>query len=491
MRVVRGGQTIRRYFYVFVILAALLGFGGGATPARAVWHQDRFLIGGFQVGATADPRRLIQLNDAGIDFVINSDYGKSPRLVRMFDSLSISRPTFSMRLLLYDENYRDPPRTFKNANPVANRDAVLRSLRLGQGYNSPSVMGWMIWDEPPLYYGPAQKKELSSGQIFRNLADMTQLLRDSVASSCCYDKLAFTNLLPMHVVQHVLPECGKGGITTYACYLDKFLSAFDDQPLPAPVLCADIYPFEAPNSFVLRQYFEQLALLRDKAAQYSRPNYRIPFWSVIQCAPRRENAKAAYHPTPNFVQVRWQAFASIAYGAKAVLFWTTAPWQMGEDAVGYGPSFMTFSGGRNAALYDSLRALNAQLHAIGPVLMQLDALTAYHATGRGFNLPPGDTLSNPHRTDRLVAKADGGGSSAIVSHFRHRGTGASYVMVVNKDQRGAHAFKVALGSKASALYRIDRVNGTEKKVSLGGSGTTFSTSNLRPGEGELYRVRTP
>src|SRR5262249_37184158 len=148
-----------------------------------------------------------------------------------------------------------------------------------------------------------------------------------------------------------------------------YLSRFNGDPLPAPLISFDKYPFEGPTAD-FRLYFVQLAIVRDKAAQYSRSYYPIPFWSVIQAAPRRENGHAAYYGTPTFSQIRWQAYVSVAYGAKGIMYWTLRPHDDSPSDPGYGASFLRRDGSTNGALYDSLTKLNAELRALGPALMK-------------------------------------------------------------------------------------------------------------------------
>src|SRR5438094_9996192 len=100
-----------------------------------------------------------------------------------------------------------------------------------------------------------------------------------------------------------------------------------------------MYPFESSRTD-FRRYFLQLSLIRDKAAEHSRPAYHIPFWSVIQASPRRDHPNAPDHSTPTFNQIRWQAYMSVAYGAKGIFYWTLLPFGRIGPAPGYGASFL-------------------------------------------------------------------------------------------------------------------------------------------------------
>jgi hypothetical protein len=293
------------------------------STARGVWNQTAFVIGGYGVGG--DPKSLVRLNAANIEYVIAFD-NPSPALARRFsarlDSLRrAGRATFRLKQFVYEE-WDAPFSLFKNADPVGHRGAIVAELSPASGVNDSSVAGWLIWDEPPLYYPHAK---LPPSRVLDSLVKMTRVIRDSTTGSNTHDKLALVNLLPIQACEWFHPpRCGGDTLAAYRSYLDQYLASFDADPLPAPVLCFDKYPFESPPAD-FRLYFMQLAIVRDKAAQYSRPNYRIPFWSVVQAAPRREGAAAPYHSTPTFNQIRWQVYASVAYGAKGIFYWTLRP----------------------------------------------------------------------------------------------------------------------------------------------------------------------
>jgi len=138
---------------------------------------------------------------------------------------------------------------------------------------------------------------------------MVQLVRDSTSGVTTYNKLPWVNMLPLQAQLANFPSgFGTDTLAAYRAYLDEYLSRFNADAVPAPILSFDNYPFQTDYSF--RRYFQQLAIVRDKAAEYSRANYRMPFWSTIQCGPYNLEQR------PTFAQIRWQAYASLAYGAK-------------------------------------------------------------------------------------------------------------------------------------------------------------------------------
>jgi hypothetical protein len=464
-------------------LLALLISGTGARRVAA-WTQPEFVIGGYLVGG--DPNSLTRLNDAGLAFVVASDNAspaQSRQVAARLDSLRIARPGFRMKAFIYVETDR-PNTLFKNSNPVANHAAVLGELSGSSELNNASVAGWYIWDEPPIYYPPLRK--LASDQIFASIHEMTGLLSDPKNGAGTSGKLPLTNLLSIQNYSFFLPPCSPDTLAAYECYLDGYLSMFDGDSLPAPVISFDKYPFEWPGAD-FRLSFLQLAAVRDKAAQYSRPNYRIPFWSVIQASPRRDNARAPYRPTPTFNQVRWQAYVSVAYGAKGILYWTLRPMAVLPSVPSYGASFLNRDGTPNGALFDSLAALNAELRGLGPTLMALDPVAVFHGAANRFVLPQrDDSLSTVNSPLQLVSGVKGPTNEGMAGSFKNRVDGSDYVLVANKDTLLAQSFRVTLRRGPRTIERVRKADG--RLVPVVANASAFDTGIIAPGGGELFRI---
>ena len=476
---------MRRVLWIATL--ALLMCGIAAPDAGAAWKQTAFVIGGYLVGG--DPSSLIRLNDAGVTLAVPSDNSSPPRaraIAARFDSLRLHRPGFRMQEIACEET--SPPRTLaKNPDPVANRAAILGELAPGAGLNNASVVGWYLWDEPPLYYPPARR--LPPDQVFGCIREMTRLMRDPTNGAGTHDKLPFVNLFPIQIYPWFGPPCSSDTVMAYGCYLDQYLSSFDQDSLPAPVLSFDNYPFEVPRA-VFRRYFVQLAMVRDRAAQHSRPSYRIPFWSVIQASPRREKSATPYYATPTLNQIRWQAYVSIAYGAKGILYWTLRPMDGPPSEPGFGASFLRRDGTPNGALYDSLTALNAELRGLGPTLMALDPVTVFHAAANRFVLPRGDdSLASANSPLQLVSGLRGTTNQGMAGCFKARADGGDYVLIANKDTLLAQSFRVTLRSGPRTIERVRKSDG--HLIPVATSAGAFDTGIIAPGGGELFKLGMP
>jgi hypothetical protein len=467
------------------LVPALLLMAVAAGPVAAAWKQSGFVIGGYVAGG--DPPSLIRLNDAGLALIVPYE-NASPTLARgiavRLDSLRLHHPGFHLQEVAYQET--QPPRTlFKNPDPVSNRAAILGELTPTSGLNNASVAGWYVWDEPPPYYPPGHT--LPPARVFDVIHQMTALIRDSGNGAATSDKLALVNMFPIQAYPWGLTPCSPDTQIAYGCYLDQYLSRFDADSLPAPVLSFDKYPFEVPWA-EFRLYFVQLALVRDRAALHSRPGYDIPVWSVIQASPRREKGSSPYRATPTFNQVRWQAYVSVAYGAKGVFYWTLRPNDVAADGQGYGASFLKRDGTTNGALYDSLAALNAELQALGPTLLTLEPVAVFHAAANRFVLPArDDSLARAGSPSQLVARLEGRTPEGMAGSFRSGVPTEGYVMVANKDTLIAQSFRVTLRQPATTVEHISKRDGRRIAVATL-SPTTFDTGVIAPGGGELFRI---
>ena len=476
-------RSMLRVLPLMLLISVIRARAGGVA-----WRQTGFVIGGYRPGG--DPISLVRLNDAGVGLVVTSDSPSPPKareIAGRLDSLRMNRPTFRMQALIYQETDRANT-LFKNPDPVANRAAILDELAGPDGLDNPAVAGWYIWDEPPIYYPPGRKP--SSDRVFASIHEMTSLLRDSTREAGTIGKLALTNLLSIQNVDWFRPPCSPGTLTAYACYLEQYLARFDSDVLPAPVICFDKYPFEWPGAD-FRLSFAQLAVIRDKAIQHSRADYRIPFWSVIQASPRQDNGRSPYRPTPTFNQIRWQAYVAITYGARGILYWTLRPTHAPPAIPGYGASFLRRDGSTNGALYDSLAALNAELRALGPTLMTLEPVAVFHAAANRFVLPArDDSLARAGSPSQLVARLASRTPEGMAGSFRGAAPTERYVMVANKDTVIAQSFRVTLRQSAGTVERISKHDGRRIPVAIA-SPTTFDTGIIAPGGGELFRIVPP
>jgi hypothetical protein len=159
-------------------------------------------------------------------------------------------------------------------------------------------------------------------------------------------RLAYINLFPDYANKQQL------GTRTY----DEHVRRFVEEVRP-DVLSMDHYPAFRPDADGRDGYCGNLEVMRKYSLAAD-----IPFWNFFNIMP------FGPHYDPAESQVRWQIYASMAYGAKGVLYFCY-----------YTPISHEFPKGgaiiarddRPTRHYDQARRINAELKQLGPVLMQL------------------------------------------------------------------------------------------------------------------------
>ncbi|MDX9976180.1 MAG: beta-galactosidase [FCB group bacterium] len=159
-------------------------------------------------------------------------------------------------------------------------------------------------------------------------------------------KLAYINLFPDYASAKAL------GTDTYAEHVQRFLDEVD-----VDVLSMDYYPIFTPSADGRDGYCGNLELFRQESMRKG-----IPFWNFFNVMPYGP------HTDPTEAQLRWQAFTSVAYGAKGVLYFCYWTPQGGEFPKG---GAILRTDGTRTRHYEQAKRLNGALKSYGPTLMQL------------------------------------------------------------------------------------------------------------------------
>ncbi|MEP7028519.1 MAG: hypothetical protein ABI960_07980 [Candidatus Eisenbacteria bacterium] len=465
------------------LLGALLAMQGGALAPQladaAGWHQTDFLVGGFGVNnAPYHPERLVLLDRAGLDLVQGFDQ-RLPTgtiLVGQLDSLRRALPDFRLRAILHDAPKGDDAGHLTgNVAPVAQWPA-LRATLTRNPLDGGSTLGWCLWDEP------STRPQLDAiGELSRRMR------RDPVAGG----KIPYVNLLPIAPLgggAGYLRDFGAGvdRRAAYAAYLDAYLSQFDAEPEPAPLLCFDHYPFQHDGREA-GDYFENLEIARDRAVARGRPGMRIPLWVVIQLAAFKPPG-APFMEGPTLAQVRWQAWTAVAYGAKSISYWTTGTIDDPAPRTGFRGGLLELNG-RPTSKYAAIRTLNAELHALGPTLMRLDPVAVFHVAPGRQRVQPEDRIGDARRVYCVVSAVSGSGrEDCLLGYFKEQGTGDDYLLVVNQSLARPRSFRIRLAVPADSIARIDEQNGRPRILSRR---TSALDASVAPASVGLYRISGP
>ncbi|UFU06984.1 discoidin domain-containing protein [Ruania halotolerans] len=232
-------------------------------------------------------------------------------------------------------------------------------------------------------------------------------------------------------------------------------------------LMYDLYPFliEGTN---FEGLFTNLDTVREVGLEYD-----IKTAMYLQSV----GIPGAYRRT-NPTEITYEANLAMAYGYKQLSYFTWwTPTDRGEP---FTDAIMT-ADGQPTDLYAPVQELNAQIHALGPTLMRLDALEVYLAGNTHGQRPvPEDFFVQPQSEGDMV-----------LSHMVDRTNGDDYLFVVNNSFTESHAAELAFTDPQTRLQEVSRIDGSlGARVTLApdADAPAVLERDLQPGEGVLFRI---
>lgn len=204
-------------------------------------------------------------------------------------------------------------------------------------------------------------------------------------------KLAYVNLFPNYASPAQL------GAPDYATHVKQFI-----ETVRPAVLSMDHYPIFRPERDGRDSYCNNLAVMREQSLAAG-----IPFWNFFNTMPYGP------HTDPTESQLRWQVYASLAYGAKGVLYFCYFTPQGDEFPKG---GAIIAADGTKTRHYGHAQRLNAELRALAPTLMQLTSTGVYRVTPTDT---PAEALKGSGILDLKRDRVDPPGDY-LVGAFRHK-----------------------------------------------------------------------
>jgi hypothetical protein len=209
-----------------------------------------------------------------------------------------------------------------------------------------------------------------------------------------------------------------------------------------------------------KQYFLNLGLIRLAAIENN-----LPFLNIIQA-----NTIEKTWRLPNAEELRFLVFTTMAYGGRGISYFTY-----------WGPSAYNglYQDGNPAPLLRPVAALNREIQAFGPALMQLNSQVVYH-TGP---LPCGAEAMPDDAPVRILSTGE-----FVVGLFGQAGKPAAF-MLVNRDYRLPAEATVKISPGGRGLQELDRQTGQWSDAKPLGRARTVKV-RLDPGDGRLFRMAT-
>ncbi len=252
------------------------------------------------------------------------------------------------------------------------------------------------------------------------------------------------------------------GSTDIPGFINAFVDTVGAQSLQ--YLTHDYYPWQV-QAGIVGNFFDVLSAYRRASLQRN-----VKMANFLQSVSWGGSSRR-----PGEHELRYDVFANLAYGAKA-LYWFTW-WQPTGQPETFTPAIMN-ADGTQTDLYPTVRAVNRQIKTLGPTLMRLTSQVVYHSgvlasgcepASAGFFWQPVDASQN-----------------AIVSFFADAGS-RFYVMVVNRTLTDTSTLGFAIHPKPAAVAEVSKDTGLE--VAAGYSEATGVVSaQFAPGEGRLFAL---
>ncbi len=260
---------------------------------------------------------------------------------------------------------------------------------------------------------------------------------------------------------NLLPTYGFKSYGDYEQHIRAYLETVKPQ-----FITYDHYSLSAGNQAYGRDAYANLEIVRREALAHGVD------WGVIL-----QLVAFGGMRSPNEAELRWQASSALAYGARAI-GWFTYLTEVEYGGMNWRDAVIDHDGYRTRH-YTMLRRVNRELQQLGRTLVGLTSTGVYHTEPL-----PERTL--PLSEAQWVLAVEGG--AAVIGELADP-QGSHYIMVVNRDFTAAADLRVQLRQPASAVAEISKVDGTA--VPLVGYVATTGTLSLAlaPGEGQLLRLR--
>ncbi len=297
-----------------------------------------------------------------------------------------------------------------------------------QDKNNPQVIGYFICDEP-------------HEQAFENIGKVVAYLRQKDPT-----RLSFVNIWP------------GSSDTEYKNYISALL---DKTKLE--LFSYDRYVFfNDPADQNI--FFNNLSVIREAAMKYD-----IPFCNIIQAIGTNGTSEPQLNwRIPNEAEHRWQVYASLAYGAKGIIWFH---WHLDWGVTGSPASEQIMA---------SISKTNAEINALSPILLELNIKSVY----RSKNVPVGEA---PLPADALI-KSVSSNADLVIGFFKDK-SDSDYVMLMNKNFKDSISATIALNGTLNDLKSFEINSSSWMAVDFDNTinGAVFKCDLMAAG-GRLYKL---
>ncbi len=393
------------------------------------WVQKEFFLSAWSPPALND-ESYAYYDSANFDFVLTvyPDEGctRFPESFGLFYQVRAGYLVGEETYLRASDNMSPPDLTDED---LAKLDPMINTYK-----DRDKVLGYYLTDEP-------------NANAFKNLGRMVEYLSEKDPT-----RLSFINLFPTYASEFQL------GTDTYDEHIEQFMNIVKPE-----LLSYDHYHFF--NGYDGTGYFYNLGIIRKWAVKYD-----VPFCNIIQAIGTDSTGGPDLNwRVPNANEHRWLVYSSIAYGAKAIV------WFHWESSWG-----VTGSPKRDE-VYASIKQMNKEIMNLSPYIIGLHSSEVYH-TG---TLPSGAAAL----PQGAIVKSVSGNPDMVLGFFKDD-EGADYMVLMNRNYSDTLTADVTLNYLLSNFQAFDADSGYwyEEDYVLNEGVSSEFTVTLLPGGGILYKL---
>lgn len=441
---------------VLLFCTALTGCGN--TPQKTV-DNDEFLLGSWVAYTNNEDGMSMEdqtkrLADAGLNFIMYGSWIPDTGAPLERDLQSLDWWKYVDKVMKNNNMKYMFSASGNGGNNVDNTDGSLDNLLPPAVASAKKIVpylenciGYMVKDEPTaLQFDELSAAALGYAAIKEGAYPFVNMNPSSVGTMFGWEIL--------------------GG--SYYDYFDSWVKTINAENME--YLSHDHYPFNRIGTdFTL---FNDMETMRQVGLKYDLKTHGFP----QSCAWQGKRM-------PTVDEIRWNVYAYLAYGFKALTYFNYVMWQ-GESCF---DGLINLSDEiTNQKLYDDVAALNWDLRRTSDIIMNVDCLHAYHTANNiasvtglpDVELLPADFMVTPD-TD----------SDLIISVMRARDGSNPYLMIFNKSFENEVVDMSFTVDQTSGITDLE-VYDTWSKVyeSLGAQDGNFTLS-LKKGEGKYIRIQ--
>jgi len=233
------------------------------------------------------------------------------------------------------------------------------------------------------------------------------------------------------------------------------------------VISFPYYPY-CTKSVKLDQFYTLTEKYRNLSIEFGKP-----LWLFVQSAswpwPQDRNEDRRL-PTPS--EIRMQVYSDLAYGAKALWYYTYVTPRHAKEIT----SAILDKDDKTKPAYAGIKAINAEVQALAPVLMSLNSVDVMH-------VKPNHLGVKPFTPNNVIADIQ---AENLLIGFYKDNAGVDYFMLVNKLAQGVNRnIRIKLQSKVKGLSQVDRISGRPVVYPMNNG---LAVVSLEPGDGMLFKV---